>query len=155
MKLSKIIFALTTGMLLLSIECNAQSQTSQNDSTVNAIKIKNLKNRKATLQKQIATEDKKRNAVIEGVSPETLEKRNERQDSICLELRSELTVIELELKELGADNTTTQIVQQYNNLVHNNHQDTTQVAVPNKPTQPVKPTQPSKPSKQAKPSKKQ
>lgn len=145
---------MTIGMLLLSIECNAQGQTSQNDSTVNAIKIKNLKNRKAELQKRIATEDKKRNAVIEGVSPETLEKRNERQDSICLELRSELTAVELELKELSADNTTTQIVQQYNSLVHNNHQDTTQVAVPNQPTQPVKPTKPSKPSMPAKPSKK-
>ena len=153
MKLSKIIYAMTIGMLLFFIECNAQGQTSQNDSTVNAIKIKNLKNRKVALQKQIATEDKKRNAVIEGVSPETLEKRNERQDSICLELRSELTAVELELKELGADNTTTQIVQQYNNLVHSNHQDTTQVAVPNKPTQPAKPTKPSKPSKPVKPTK--
>lgn len=154
MKLSNFIYAMTIGMLLLSIECNAQGQTSQNDSTVNAIKIKNLKNRKVALQKQIATEDKKRNAVIEGVSPEVLEKRNERQDSICLELRSELTAVELELKELGADNTTTQIVQQYNSLVQSNHQDTTQVAVPNKPTPPAKPTKPSKPSKPVKPTKK-
>ena len=145
---------MTIGMLLFSIECNAQDQTSQNDSTVNAIKIKNLKNRKVALQKQIATEDKERNAVIEGVSPETLEKRNERQDSICLELRSELTAVELELKELGADNTTNQIAQQYNSLVYNNHQDSTQVAVPNKPTTPTKPINPSKPSKPVKPTKK-
>ena len=154
MKLSKIIIAMMIGILLYSAECNAQVQASQNDSTVNAIKIKNLKNRKAALQKQIATEDKNRNVVIEGVSPETLEKRNERQDSICLELRSELTAVELELKELGTDDTTTQIVQQYNSLVHNNHQDTTQVTVPNKPPQPLKPTKPSKPSKPVKPSKK-
>ena len=154
MKRSRIIYTMTIGMLLFSVECNAQGQISQNDSTVNAIKINNLKNRKVALQKQIATEDKKRNAVIEGVSPETLEKRNERQDSICLELRSELTAVELELKELGADNTTTQIVQQYNNLVHSIHQDTTQVAAPNKPTSPAKPTKPSKPSKPVKPTKK-
>ena len=147
MKLSKILYAITIGLLLFSIKCNAQGQTSQNDSTVNAIKIGNLKNRKAALQKRIAVEDKKRNAVIEGVSPETLEKRNERQDSICLELRSELTDVELELKELGADNTTVQIAQQYNNLVHNNHQDSTQVSALNTPTTPVKPSKPVKPTK--------
>ena len=145
---------MTIGMLLFTVECNAQSQTSQNDSTVNAIKIKNLKNRKAALQKQIAVEDKKRNAVIEGVSPETLEKRNERQDSICLELRSELTDVELELKELGADNTTALIAQQYNNLIHHNQQDSTQTAIPNKPTVPAKPIKPSKPSNPIKPTKK-
>lgn len=154
MKLSKIMFAMTVGVLLFSIECNAQGHTSQNDSTVNAIKIKNLKNQKVALQKQIAAEDKKRNAVIEGVSPETLEKRNERQDSICLELRSRLTAIELELKELGADNATVQIAQQYNNLVHNNQQDSTQVEVQNTPATPLKPTRPSKPSKPVKPIKK-
>ena len=118
MRLYNILYAMTIGMLLFAVECNVQSQTSQNDSTVNTIKITNLKNRKAALQKQIAVEDKKRNVVIEGVSPETLEKMNERQDSICLELRSELTDVELELKELGADNTTAQIAQQYNNLIH-------------------------------------
>lgn len=145
---------MTIGMLLFAVDCSAQNQTSQNDSTVNAIKIKNLKNRKAALQKQMAVEDKKRNAVIEGVSQETLEKRNERQDSICLELRSELTVVELELKELGADNTTAQIAQQYNNLIHHNQQDSTQTAIPNKPTVPAKPIKPSKPSNPIKPTKK-
>ena len=141
------------GLLLFSFHGYAQNQASQNDSTVNAIKIKNLKNRKADLQKQIAVEDKKRNAVLEGVSPETLEKRNERQDSICLELRSELTIVELELKELGADNTNAQIVQQYNNLIHNHQQDSTQQTIPSKPTTPGKPTAPTKPTKPSKPSK--
>lgn len=137
--------------MLTSIECNArQGQVAQNDSIVSAIKIKNLKNRKTALQKQIAVEDKKRNAVIEGVSPETLERRNERQDSICLELRSELVSIELELKELGADGTTAQIAQQYNNLVHNNQQDSTQVSVQNNTATPAKPTKPSKPSRPVK-----
>lgn len=155
MKLSKIKFIWAVGLLLFSFQGYAQSHASQNDSTVNAIKINNLKNRKAALQKQIAAEDKKRNEVIEGVSPETLERRNERQDSICLELRSELTSVDLELKELGADNTTAQIAQQYNNLVHNNQTDSVQVSVPNKPTTPpAKPTKPSKPNKPVKPAKK-
>ena len=151
----QLLYAISVGMILFSIECNAQHlQTAQNDSTVNAIKINNLKNQKTALQKRIAVEDKKRNAVIEGVSPETLEKRNERQDSICLELRSELTSIELELKELGADGTTAQIAQQYNNLIHNNQQDSTQVSVQNNTTAPVKPTKLSKPNKPVKPTKK-
>ena len=154
MKLSILLYTMTIGMFLFSVECNAQGQTSQNDSTVNAVKIKNLKNRKAVLQKQIAVEDKKRNVVIEGVSPETLEKKNDMQDSICLELRSELTDIELELKELGADNTTVQITQQYNNLILNNQQDSTQTTGPNKPTMqtnPIKPTKPTKPNSPVKP----
>lgn len=132
------------GMMLFSLECNASVQTSQNDSIVNAIKIKNLKDRKAELKKRIATEDKKRNTVIEGVSPETLEKIIERQDSICLELRSELTAVELELKELGADIATTQIAQQFNRLIQSNRPDTTQMAVPNMPTPPAMPDSPSK-----------
>lgn len=79
----------------------AQSQVTANNSTVNAIKIKSLKQQKESLQRQISVEDKKRNAVIEGVSIETQEKKNVQQDSICLELRSRLVNIELELKELG------------------------------------------------------
>lgn len=71
----QLLYAISVGMILFSVECNAQQlQTAQNDSTVNAIKINNLKNQKTALQKRIAVEDKKRNAVIEGVSPETLEK---------------------------------------------------------------------------------
>ena len=38
-----------------------------NDSTVNALKIKNLNIRKADLQKQIKMEDKKRNRAIDGL----------------------------------------------------------------------------------------
>lgn len=151
----RLLYAISVGMILFSVECNAQQlQTAQNDSTVNAIKINNLKNQKTALQKRISVEDKKRNAVIEGVSPETLEKRNERQDSICLELRSELTNIELELKELGVDGTTAHIAQQYNNLIHNNQQDSTQVSVQNNTTAPVKPTKLSKPNKPVKTTKK-
>jgi hypothetical protein len=147
MKLSKFIYGMIFGMMLFSLECNASVQTSQNDSILNAIKIKNLKDRKAELKKRIATEDKKRNTVIEGVSPETLEKIIERQDSICLELRSELTAVELELKELGADIATTQIAQQFNRLIQSNRPDTTQMAVPNMPTPPAMPDSPSKAGK--------
>lgn len=155
MKLPRIKPLLAVGMLLFCIAGYAQNHISQNDSTVNAIKIKNLKNRKAVLQRSIEAEDKKRNAVIDGVLPETLEKRNAKQDSICLELRSELTSVGLELKELGADNTTTKIAQQYNNLIRHNQPDSVRATVPNKPTAPAKLTKSSNPSKSVKPSKKE
>lgn len=83
----------------IGIPYNANAQNAKPNSTVNAIKIKSLKAQKESLQKQIAVEDKKRNIVIEGVSAETLEKKNEQQDSICLELRSALVSVELELRE--------------------------------------------------------
>lgn len=52
------------------------------------------------LKKQIAKEDKQRNARIEGVEPEQMELVNLRQDSICMELRSQLVDVELEMAEL-------------------------------------------------------
>ncbi|MBO6253799.1 MAG: hypothetical protein J6O49_09155 [Bacteroidaceae bacterium] len=140
-----ISFLMIIGPFCLN-EARAQSSTTANDSTVNAIKIRNLKAQKESLQKQIAIEDKKRNTVIAGVAVETMERMNEQQDSVCLELRSNLTSVELELKELGADNTTSQIAQQYNALRHNQQQDSIQVTTPNRPV-PVRPGKPSKPSK--------
>lgn len=147
----KVLYAIIIGTILFSIECNAQQgQTSNDDSTVIAIKIRNLKNRKAALQKQIVEEDKKRNVVIEGVSPEALEIKNERQDSICLELRSELTTIELELSELAPNKTAAQIAQQYNHLLQNNQQDSTRHATTNKPTVPASSSKPNDPVKPVK-----
>lgn len=146
----KVLYAIIVGILLFSIECNAQwYPTVQNDSTVITTKIRNLKNRKAALQKQIAEEDKKRNVVIEGVSPVTLEARNERQDSICLELRSELATIELELNELAPDSTTVQIALLYNNLLLNNQQDSTLHTPINKPAVPASSSKLIEPVKQA------
>ena len=84
-----------------------------NDSTVNALKIKNLNIRKADLQNQIKIEDKKRNRTIEGGEPETMEAINDKQDSICLALRSELTDIQLELNELRPPKTIIQLIQQH------------------------------------------
>ena len=79
----------------------------------NALKIKNLNIRKADLQKQIKMEDKKRNRAIDGVDPETMEAINDKQDSICLALRSELSDIQLELNELIPQKTILQLIQQH------------------------------------------
>ena len=118
MKAITLLPIIAAAFLLFPSEGKAQNQASQENQTVNAIKIKSLKNRQAALKQQIAIEDNKRNAVIEGVSAETLEQRNARQDSICLELRSELVDVELELAELEGDPQAAQIAQQYNQLVN-------------------------------------
>lgn len=103
MKNIKILLLAAAVLLFATVEAKAQGTAAQKDSTVTAIKIKNLNKRKAQLQKQIAAEDKKRNNVTEGATPETQERRRDRQDSICLQLRSDLVEVELELKEIGAN----------------------------------------------------
>lgn len=91
----------------------------KDDSTMIALKIKNLNARKVSLKKQIETEDKKRNRVIAGVDPESLERINDRQDSLCLALRSQLTEVQLELDELVPEKTIQQLIQQYNAISGN------------------------------------
>ncbi len=110
------VVAIVAGFI--SIETSAQSNTSGNDSIVTAVKLNSLHIKKDKLEKEIKVEDSKRNSQIAGVSPETLEAMNNRQDSICLALRSELVDVILEIKELSPDVATPQLLQQYNNLVN-------------------------------------
>lgn len=63
------------------------------------VKIKELKQTELALKKSIETEDKKRNRTIEGVYEVSMNEMNERQDSICLDLRSQLVDIQLQIKE--------------------------------------------------------
>lgn len=97
----------------------AMAQNVLNDTTVNAIKVKELTMKKTTLEKQIKIEDGKRNQAISGVSVETQEKLNDQQDSICLALRSQLVSIELEIRELTLDKTEDAIINQFNKLQKN------------------------------------
>ncbi|MBQ2879007.1 MAG: hypothetical protein IJE42_08785 [Bacteroidaceae bacterium] len=101
---------------LSTISYSLFAQEAQQDSAVNKIKIKELTLKKQAIEKKIAIEDKKRNAVINGVTAETQEVLNDKQDSICLELRSQLVDIKLELKELIPDKSSKTIAEQYNNL---------------------------------------
>lgn len=75
-----------------------------NDSTVYVIRLKALTVKESNLQKQIQEQDKKRNAVYNGVSSETTEKLNNHQDSICLDLRSQLVDVQLEIAEVKKNN---------------------------------------------------
>ena len=94
--MKKILFILFCSVIGLA---NASAQTKA-DTVKVQIKIKELKQAEATLKKRIETEDKKRNRNIEGVSETSMDEMNQRQDSICLELRSQLVDVQLQVKEL-------------------------------------------------------
>lgn len=100
------------------------------DSITTALKVRELKIRKQSLQQRIAAEDKKRNQVVSGVTPETQELINDRQDSICLDLRSQLVAVELEMEEIKPTKVEGQtnmapLLDQINALRQNQQQDTT------------------------------
>lgn len=104
--------------LILSIPSFAQ--TTVTDSTYQAIKVKELQMRKQAIEKQIKQEDAKRDQILTGVSAESQELINDKQDSICLDLRSQLVSVELELKELVPNKAVTTIINQLNILNQNN-----------------------------------
>ena len=91
--------ALTTVILAMSAG-NAWAQQTV-DSVAVAIRVKTLESRRASLKAQIKEEDQKRKRVVEGITPEANERLNTVQDSICLELRSQLVSVELELGEVA------------------------------------------------------
>lgn len=101
--------------------CNQKifAQTSiRNDSIVTSVKLKSLQDKRNELQREIKTQDAKRNRQVIGVSPKTQEEMNDHQDSICLALRSELTDIILEIKEISPVTVPNQLINQFNNMVH-------------------------------------
>ncbi len=123
MKILKIL-AITL-LAALAFPAFAQNRPQADEATVNAIKVKELTLKKESLLKKIAAEDAKRDQSINGVAPETQEMLNDRQDSVCLALRSQLVSVNLELKELTADKpvaldpdspTTIAIINQFNEL---------------------------------------
>lgn len=75
-----------------------------NNDTIQAIRLKALSTQEESLQKKIQEQDKKRNAAYNDVSTETMEKLNDQQDSICLDLRSQLVTIQLEIAEIKKEN---------------------------------------------------
>lgn len=111
-----LLFATAALSFAFPLTTSAQNLT-RTDSTLIALRLNELKTRKADIQKQIETEDRKRNQTIEGVSAETMEQMNLAQDSICLELRSQLVEVELEIAEITPDKPLpAQFLQQYNRL---------------------------------------
>lgn len=97
--------------------CAQQVTTSRNDSITNMIRLKSLQTQREALQQKIREEDNKRNVQINGITPERQEELNNRQDSICLSLRSQLVDVTLEIKEIAPNVASAQFMQQYNNLI--------------------------------------
>lgn len=90
-------------ILLMSI-CATSFAQNQNDTLRTRVRMAELTVQRTQLKQRIAVEDKKRNSQVAGVTPEHMELINLRQDSICLVLRSQLTEVELEIKELASFN---------------------------------------------------
>lgn len=97
-----IVVGMTAVMCLPSGRAEAGDQVIS-DSLLTVIKLKALDARKTELVKRIETEDAKRGRTMAGVTAETAERINTSQDSICLELRSQLVGLELEISELSQD----------------------------------------------------
>ena len=98
----------------ICLTLSAQQKLSPNDSIMNTVRVKVLTEKRTELKKQISIEDAKRNKIINGVTPEVQEAMNDKQDSICLDLRSQLVAVELELKELLPDKTLASVISQLN-----------------------------------------
>lgn len=123
------------------------------DSAVIAVKMKNLETQITALDRQIKTEDAKRDQTILGVSAEQLEVMNNRQDSVCLALRSQKTDKQLELKELAARQATAALAQPLSMLQQQDQNSgaTANSTQPEKTLKTVKPSQTGKPTQTNKP----
>ena len=95
------------------------SQLENNDSISTTLKLQALQGKRDSLQKKIKEEDSKRNQQIPGVSPERMEEMNDRQDSICLALRSELIDVVLEIKENNPPLNSQAVAVPFNQLLNN------------------------------------
>lgn len=71
----------------------------KNDSVANVARLKTLQTKRDSLSTLIKQEDAKRNRQLNGVSEEVQEQMNDRQDSLCLDLRSQLVDVQLEIWE--------------------------------------------------------
>lgn len=76
------------------------AQSTKMDTVMVQLKIKELNRSADSLKAVIVKEDKNRDASINGVSPDKMEILNDRQDSLCLALRSQLVEKQLRIEEL-------------------------------------------------------
>lgn len=117
--MKKIILLGILSAMSLSMSQGIHSQaTERNDSIATAIRLNSLQNKRESLQREIKAQDAKRDKQIAGVSAATLEEMNDRQDSLCLSLRSELVDVILEIKELSPQTASPQLINHLNNLVN-------------------------------------
>lgn len=84
------LVVLCTGVIALS---------AQNDNSA-AAQLKYLQMHETQLQSQLKNEMAQRNITQDEASVSALDEANDRQDSICYELRSQLTDVQLKIKEV-------------------------------------------------------
>lgn len=133
---TKIILMLVLQALSVAMPVQAQNKKSSDRDSSEV--VRKLDAKKADLSRQIAEEDRKRDQQIEGVSWENMKEINMRQDSVCLQLRSDLNDVELELKELkrSAKLTPEQVLQQAQEQRF--IEEAQQALSPSKPAKPAK-----------------
>ncbi|MCD8291357.1 MAG: hypothetical protein LUC91_07635 [Prevotella sp.] len=119
-KITRIVAVAVFFLTAFSTTAFAQKPT-KTDSIAKAVRLNTLNQRKTSLEDSIKTEDKKRGRTIEGVTPESNERMNATQDSICLALRSKLVDVELEIAELTTNPQMQNIIQLYNDHINSNH----------------------------------
>lgn len=107
-------------LLSLTAFSQTDNNTPENNTVADMMRIQELNTQKDSLLNQIKIEDAKRNMIIDSLSFEQMEIINDRQDSICLDLRSKLTYINLELKELEGYKTSSIISDKMNQINQNN-----------------------------------
>ena len=127
----KLLFYTTIAIAsLVGNNAFAQSTHVRNDSIAANLKLNGLRSKRDKLQKEIKIQEAKRNIQTNGVAPETLEEMNDRQDSVCLALRSELVDVILEIKENSVDIPSSVLIQQYNGLLNSRSTTTEQESRP-------------------------
>lgn len=101
--MKRYIIILTALMLTVAASSFAARQDDRQQPQISdAMQIKILSIKKDKLQTKLLEEESLRNRIMPGVAPEAMEEANERQDSICLALRSEIVDIDLQIEELDA-----------------------------------------------------
>ena len=70
------------------------------DSVAHFNNMKLLETKEQNLKKKLNEEMQKRNATYSGVSAEALEEMNDRQDSICLDLKSQIVDVQLQIRDI-------------------------------------------------------
>ncbi len=112
-----IRYLLSSALLLMGVEAFALNGSQLDQNTINAIKLEELTRKRAALVRQIEIEDAKRGREIADSTYLYVEMINDKQDSLCLELRSQLVTIDLEIEEIRPQRTPLDvIINQFNNL---------------------------------------
>lgn len=117
-----LIYAVIAAAAISGNVTEARVPAASNDSIAKATRLDALRKKREKLQNEIKTQDARRNREMAGVSRKRIEEMNNRQDSLCLALRSQLTDVILEIRELSPDVNPDALLQQYNNLINSKKQ---------------------------------